>query len=303
MVKGGSFTVKACMLALVFSVLFAPGMLCASGSAVPNAGERVFSLAGHNVTDTVLTGWIISAVIIIIARILLRGGAKIVPTRGQAFIECLITGLQSLIKPIVGEKTFRHIFPLLIGFFIFILIHNWSGLLPGVGSVAIITDGSPRFLVRPANSDLNTTLALALFSMFAWAYYTIRYSGIGAVYHEVFGNKANKSDMGRVMYTFLFFIFLAVGLIECLSILFRVVSLSFRLYGNVFGGENLLHYMTGFSEALQQYSVVRYLACLLPLPFYLLEFLVGLIQATVFTLLVSVYVGLISNHEEEQPST
>lgn len=296
--KGVRLTVRACLLVLLLVLIGLPSSLCASG-AVPNAGERVFSLAGHSITDTILTGWVVSLAIILIVRCLLRGGIRIIPTHGQAVIEYLVGGLQSLIKPIVGEKMFRHIFPLLIGYFIFILIHNWSGLLPGVGSIAIITDDTPRFLLRPTNSDLNTTLALALFSLFAWAYYTIRYSGARALYHEVFGNKANKNDMGRAVYTFLFFIFLAVGLIECLSILFRVVSLSFRLYGNVFGGENLLHYMTGFSEALQKYSVVRYLAYLLPLPFYLLEFLVGIIQASVFTLLVSVYVGLVSNQEEE----
>ncbi len=292
-------TVKCGFLAFVLTLILFPGALVASGSAVPNAGERIFSLAGHNVTDTILTGWIVSGIIILLVRCLLRGGVHTIPTHGQAVIEYLINGLQSLFKPIVGEKMFHHIFPLLIGYFVFILVHNWSGLLPGVGSIAVITDGAPRFLLRPTNSDLNTTLALALFSVFAWAYYTIRYSGPRAFYHEIFGNKANKSDMGSVMYSFLFFIFLAVGLIECLSVLFRVVSLSFRLYGNVFGGENLLHYMTGFSEVLQKYSIVRYLAYLLPLPFYLLEFLVGLIQASVFTLLVSVYVGLISNQEEE----
>ncbi len=276
-----------------------PTMLFASGSVVPTAGERIFSLAGHNITDTILTGWLIFALIIIIVRYLLRGGVNIIPSRGQTIIEYLITGLQSLIEPIVGKKIFKHIFPLLLGYFIFILIQNWSGLLPGVGSIAVINDGTPRFLIRPTNSDLNTTLALALVSLFAWGYYTIRYAGIDAVYHEIFGNKANKKDMTSVVYTFLFFIFLAVGLIECLSILFRVVSLSFRLYGNVFGGENLLHHMTGFGEALQQCSIVRYFAYLLPLPFYFLEFLVGLIQASVFTLLVSVYIGLISNQEEE----
>lgn len=287
------------VVAMILVLSSFPGVLEASSSAVSISAEKVFSLAGHDITDTILTGWIVSLLIILTIRYVLRDGIKLVPSNGQAILECLISGLQSLIEPIVGKKIFKYVFPMLIGYFIFILIHNWSGLFPGVGSVALMDNGTPKYLLRPANSDLNTTLALALVSLFAWAYFTIRYSGIHAVYYEVFGNKADKKEIPGLIYTFLFFVFFAVGFIECLSILFRVVSLSFRLYGNVFGGENLLHYMTAFGESLQQYSIVRYVAYLLPLPFYFLELLVGLIQASVFTLLISVYIGLISNHGNE----
>jgi F-type H+-transporting ATPase subunit a len=103
----------------------------------------------------------------------------------------------------------------------------------------------------------------------------------------LFGNKANKKDVPSVLYYFLFVIFGIVGLIEIVSITFRPISLSFRLFGNVFGGENLLHLMTG----LYKWG--------LPIPFYFLELLIGFVQALVFTLLVSVYIGLICKHDAE----
>jgi F-type H+-transporting ATPase subunit a len=263
------------------------------------AGQGVFTIAGQGVTDTVLTGWIISLLIIVTIRLMLRGGPRLIPTRGQAVLESVLSTLRSLMEPIVGERMFGYAFPMLIGLFFFILINNFSGLFPGVGSIAMVDGGTPKFLIRPANSDLNTTLALALVSLFGWAYFTLRYSGPRAVFYEIFGNKAEKGDVPGIVYSLLFLVFFAVGFIECLSILFRVVSLSFRLYGNAFGGENLLHRMIALSENLQNCSIVRYAALIIPLPFYLLEFLIGIIQASVFTLLVSVYIGLISNGDEE----
>jgi F-type H+-transporting ATPase subunit a len=279
------------------------GLFAESGRAISMAAEKVFTLSGQRITDTVLTGWLISLLIIVVVRLMLRGGTHLIPTRGQAFLEAMLSTLKSLVEPIVGKHILKHVFPMLIGLFLFILIHNLSGLFPGVGSIAIMDGETPRFLIRPTNSDLNTTLALALASLFGWAYFTLRYAGPRAVFHEIFGNKAERNEVSRTVYVLLFFVFFAVGFIECLSILFRVVSLSFRLYGNAFGGENLLHHMTALSENLQHYSVVRYISFMIPLPFYLLEFLVGIIQASVFTLLVSVYIGLISNQDDEHSTT
>ena len=141
--------------------------------------------------------------------------------------------------------------------------------------------------VRPANADLNLTLALALVSMAAWLYFILRYAGLKAVLIDLFGNKADRSEIPLPLYLFLYLIFFAVGLIEIISILMRPVSLSFRLFGNIFGGENLMHSMSNIC----QWG--------LPIPFYFLEMLIGLVQALVFTLLVSVYIGLICNHGDD----
>ena len=107
------------------------------------------------------------------------------------------------------------------------------------------------------------------------------------VLKDIFGNKADKSEVPTIIYYPLFLIFFAVGLIEIISIAFRPISLSLRLFGNVFGGESLIHAMS----AMQRWG--------LPMPFYFLELLISFVQAFVFTLLISVYIGLLCNHGDD----
>jgi F-type H+-transporting ATPase subunit a len=200
-------------------------------------------------------------------------------------------GLRDALEPIVGKKMIGKTFPLLCGFFVFILLMNWSGLLPGVGTIKFQHDGHWLDAIRPANSDLNTTLALSVLSFVAWTYFVLRYAGFKVLVFDLFGNKADKKEVGMLMWVLLIPIFFAVGGIEVVSIAFRLISLSFRLFGNVFGGENLIHALSDPSTlgALATYVV--------PALAGLLEVLVGLIQAFVFTLLSAVYIGLICNHE------
>jgi F-type H+-transporting ATPase subunit a len=141
--------------------------------------------------------------------------------------------------------------------------------------------------VRPGNADLNTTLALALVATASWFYFIMRYAGLSFVIKDLFGNKADRAEVPAYIYFPLFLVFFAVGIIEVISIMVRPISLSLRLFGNVFGGENLLHAMS---------SITRWG---LPIPFYFLELLIGFVQALVFVLLVSVYIGLICNHGDE----
>ena len=142
---------------------------------------------------------------------------------------------------------------------------------------------------RPANSDLNTTAALALIAILGWAYFVFRYAGVKLFLYDIFGNKADKKETPMPLYIFLSLIFLLVGLIEMISIGIRPITLSMRLFGNIFGGETLL---TKIIDMAPWYVPAA-------LPFYMLETLVGLIQALVFVLLTAVYIGLICNHEEE----
>jgi F-type H+-transporting ATPase subunit a len=193
-----------------------------------------------------------------------------------------------LTAPIVGPKVARPAFPLLVALFTYILIQNWSGLLPGVATIKILENGEWKELLRPGNADMNSTIALAVVSMVCWFYFIMRYAGPRAVLYDLFGNKADKKGLPAVIYYFLFVLFFGVGLIEIISILVRPVSLSFRLFGNMLGGENLMHAMYGVQKWV------------LPVPFYFLELLIGFVQALVFTLLVSVYIGLICNHGDEE---
>jgi F-type H+-transporting ATPase subunit a len=238
-----------------------------------------------------VTSWVISAILIVVVRIVV-GRGSLVPSKGQALVEGVVEGLMGVIEPIVGRRVLFAAFPILASFFFFILIQNWAGLIPGVGSIGMGGEGEHGFhvlhpLIRPGNADMNGTLALTIVHFAAWIFLVLKYAGPKMIIYDLFGNKADKNDVHPVLYYFLTLIFLFVGVIEIVSILFRNISLPFRLFGNVFGGESLLFQITSMAPWI------------LPIPFYLLELLVGLVQALVFTLLVSVYIGLLCNHGDD----
>ena len=276
-------TLSVRKLALPCLLLMSSLPAAAAEHALSAKAEVLFNVGPLPVTNSMMTSWVVAVVLIIVIRLAV-GRPRIIPTRGQAVVESIVQGVLDLITPIVGRKVARPAFPLLVALFTYILIQNWSGLLPGVGTVKILEGGEWREFVRPANADMNGTIALAVVSMIGWLYFVLRYAGLKALLYDLFGNKADRSEIPAVIYYFLFLIFFFVGLVEVVSILFRPVSLSFRLFGNIFGGENLMGAMFGMQKWL------------LPVPFYFLEILIGFVQALVFTLLVSVYIGLICNH-------
>ncbi len=258
----------------------------ASAALIPRASE-VATVLGLPVTNSMITSWVFSILIIVLIRALVKR-PKLVPTTGQYLVETLVEGIRNLIKPIVGKRLLKPTFPLLVGLFTFILMHNWSGLFPGVGTIGYLDEqGHFQSYIRPGNADLNMTLALAVIHFAAWLYFVLRYAGPKVLIYDLFGNKADKKELPTALFYLLTAIFLFVGVIEVISILFRNVSLPFRLFGNVFGGENLLHSMTNL------------MSWIVPVPFYFLELLIGFVQALVFVMLVSVYIGLICNHDSE----
>ena len=272
---------------IFFSLGFSLPLCAAEGEGVSPSPYVLTEVFGLPLTNSIVTTWVISLLLIVCIRLIV-GSPKLIPGKWQAVLESLIEGLRGLLEPIVGKKAFAMTFPLLIGLFVFILIHNWSGLLPGVGVFGFYdATGHLKYWMRPANADFNATLGMALVAMLAWLIISLRVAGPKFFVWELFGNKANKKETPSLIYLMLAPIFMMVGVIEIISICFRPVSLSFRLFGNVFGGENLLTSMT---------SMVPYLV---PIPFYFYEVLVGVIQALIFTLLVAIYIGLMTNHDEE----
>jgi F-type H+-transporting ATPase subunit a len=271
--------------ALGFATIL-PAFAEEKGVAMP--ARPMFHLGPLPITNSMETSWVVAIVLIVIIRLAV-GRPKLRPSRGQVMVENLVEGIFDLTSPIVGKRVARATFPLLVGLFTFILIQNWSGLFPGVGTVMMRDHATGEWMdfVRPANADLNMTLALAVVAMVSWLYFVVRYAGPKAIVADLFGNKAERSEVPLPLYLFLYVIFFGVGLIEIVSIMFRPISLSFRLFGNVFGGENLMHSMSAISPWG------------LPIVFYFLEMLIGLVQALVFTLLVSVYIGLICNHGDD----
>jgi F-type H+-transporting ATPase subunit a len=274
--------------ALTFAALTTAVPAFAAG--VEPAASSLFKIGPLPVTNSMVTSWIVALILLVAIRLAIKR-PKLIPGRGQAIVESLVSGIYDLTAPIVGPTVAKPTFPLLIGLFTFILIQNWSGLFPGVGTI-FMTDhrGGWMELIRPGNADLNGTLALSLVAIAGWFYFIMRYAGPVFVLKDIFGNKADKSEVPAIIYYPLFVIFFLVGIIEVISILFRPISLSLRLFGNVFGGESLMHAMSG----MQKWG--------LPAPFYLLELLIGFVQAFVFTLLISVYIGLICNHGDEHPA-
>jgi F-type H+-transporting ATPase subunit a len=270
--------------------LFSPALVFASSEGVNPSAQDLFHIGGVPISNSIFTTWLIAALIIIAIRLAV-GTPKLIPGKGQAVVEGMAQGLRDALEPIVGKKMIGKTFPLLCGFFVFILLMNWSGLLPGVGTIKFQHDGHWLDAIRPANSDLNTTLALSVLSFVAWTYFVLRYAGFKVLVFDLFGNKADKKEVGMLMWVLLIPIFFAVGGIEVVSIAFRLISLSFRLFGNVFGGENLIHALSDPS------TLGAFATYVVPALAGLLEVLVGLIQAFVFTLLSAVYIGLICNHE------
>lgn len=275
------------LLQLSVFVLSAANSLQAAGDGVSPSPYKINELFGLPITNSIITTWAVSIAFILLIRFAI-GSPKLIPGKGQAVVESLIEGLRDLLEPIVGRKAFPMTFPLLIGLFLYIMLHNWSGLLPGVGSFGHVDEqGHFKYWMRPAHADLNSTLGMALVAMIAWLVISLRIAGPKFFVWELFGNKADKKETPAVIYALLIPVFLMVGVIEVISIAFRPVSLSFRLYGNVFGGENLITSMTGMAPFI------------IPIPFYFYEVLVGVVQALIFTLLVAIYIGLMTNHDEE----
>jgi F-type H+-transporting ATPase subunit a len=271
-------------LLLAFSSLFA-GVPAFAAEGVEPSAKALFRIGPLPVTNSMLTSWVVAVALILAIRLAIRR-PKLVPTRAQAAVESMVQGILDLTVPIVGSKVAKQTFPLLIALFTFILIQNWSGLFPGVGTVFMRDHATGEWMefVRPGNADLNGPLALSIVSFVAWLYFILRYAGPAFIIKDLFGNKADKKDTPFYIFYPLYLIFFAAGVIEVVSIMFRPVSLSFRLFGNMFGGENLMHAMSG----IEKWG--------LPIPFYFMELLTGLIQAFIFTVLVTVYIGLMTNH-------
>lgn len=256
------------------------------------AAAPVFNLGPLQFTSSTVITWIVAIGLIIFAQMATRN-IQMVPSGLQNFAEWLVEGMYDFFTEILGKELVKKTFWFFCTVFIFILFTNWIGLIPGVGTVGYgTTDAQGHFhltkpLLRGGNADLNMTLAMALTFFFLWVVWSLQALGPGGIAKHLFSGGDNGKGF---MAIFMMAIFFFVGVIEVISIAFRPVSLSFRLYGNIFAGENILESMM---------VLIPWLGWLLPLPFYFLEMLVGLVQALVFALLTSVFTALMCAHHDE----
>ena len=245
---------------------------------------------GFPITNSMVVTWIVAVGLIIFAQLATRKMSQ-VPGGAQNLFEWVVESLYNLLESILGKHLLDRTFWFFGSVFIFVLATNWIGLLPGVGTMGWGHHTPEGFVIerplfRGGNADLNMTLAMALVFFGCWIYWALREVGVGGVAKELFAPKGETAGLLKVLMIIVFF---AAGLLEVISILFRPVSLSFRLYGNIFAGENMLETMA---------RMVPGLGWLLPVPFYFMELLVGLVQAMVFMLLTAVFTLLICHHEE-----
>ncbi|MEI7750232.1 MAG: F0F1 ATP synthase subunit A [Candidatus Moraniibacteriota bacterium] len=243
--------------------------------------EKLFSIGGFSVTNSLFVAVIVAVSLAAVA-IFLSRNPKEIPRGAQNVIETVFEGLLSFIESITQDrKQARDFFPLVATIFLFVLFSNWSGLLPGAGTVGLneVTAGHVTmvpFLRGPA-ADLNMTVALSLIAVISVQVFGILALGIRG-YASKFLVAPWKKPYG---------IGTVVGLLELIGEFAKILSFSFRLFGNVFAGEVLLTVML---------TLVPYL---IPLPFLLLEVFVGVVQAAVFSLLTIVFLKMaVTGHEE-----
>ena len=258
---------------------------------LPQSAVEIGRPGGFPITNSMVVTWITAVLLIVLARTGTRRMTE-VPGRVQNFLEWIVQSLYEFLESIIGPHLVRRTFWFFATIFIFILANNWIGLLPGVGTIGWGSQTAHGFrveqpLFRGANADLNMTLAMSLVFFACWIVWALQEVGPRGVLTELFAPKGDTSGMLRVLMLVVFF---AAGCLEIVSILFRPVSLSFRLYGNIFAGENMLEEMS---------TMVPGLGWLLPIPFYFMELMVGLVQAMVFMLLTAVFTLLICQHHEE----
>jgi F-type H+-transporting ATPase subunit a len=225
------------------------------------AAEPIARIGSFFLTNSALTSVIVT-ILLIGGFILLGSKIALIPKGIYNAIEGILEYLYNTFAEVLeSRKLAREFFPLLATLFIFIVINNWFGLVPGVGSVTI----NHYPLLRGGNADLNTTMALAIVSLIMTAYYGLKYTGMD--YVKKFFNFKNP-------------IFTFVGLLELISESAKLVSFSFRLFGNIFAGEVLI-------------VIIAFLIPLIiPLPFFALEIFVGFIQAVVFMMLTLVFLKI-----------
>lgn len=241
----------------------------ASSLHISIAAESVFNLFGVPISNSILTSWVISILTLLlcvkVGRSLLFKGKF---TRLQMFFELMYEGLYGIVESIAGSSKAKLFFPLVMTFFIFIVPANWSGLLPGAGSIGFnaVHEGVTRYvpILRGPTADINTALALSLITMVMVQVYGFKFLGFG--YLKKFFNFSNPINA-------------FVGILELVSEFSKIISFTFRLFGNIFAGEVLI-------------SVMSFLLPLgLPIPFYGLEVFVGVIQGLVFMMLSTVFMN------------
>ncbi|OIO52790.1 ATP synthase F0 subunit A [Candidatus Uhrbacteria bacterium CG_4_10_14_0_8_um_filter_58_22] len=271
--------------------------------AVPVPAEELFLIGNLPVTNSMVNAWVAIAGFVVLAWLLRRpkSGA---PRGIQNAVEALFDFMLGFMDQVTGDRAkSRRFFPVVGTLFLFILLSNWMGLLPGVGTFGLNAEHGGHLIpiFRPATSDLNMTLAMGIAAVVMSHVFGIVHLGffrhwnkfiqLGTFWKALTGFR-HRSPADYLVGIFVALIELGVGLIELVSEVAKMVSLSLRLFGNIFAGEVLIHVISSL------------VAFLIPVPFMFLEIIVGMVQALVFSLLTLVYLTIATSepHGEEKES-
>jgi len=260
--------------------------------------EGLFDVFGFAVTNTMLASWVSIIVVVALCYFATRK-MKLVPKRLQMMVESIINYLYTFCTDIAGEENGRRFFPVIATIFLFVIMNAWLSLIPGYGTITYTNaEGEVMHLLRGANTDINFPLAIALISFVFVEFWGIKTLGVKsyfgkflngkrfiAAHKKIFTGKF-KEGFGGLFYGF---IDLFIGMLEGISEVMRIISFTFRLFGNMTGGEILL------------LMIVFLAPFLMAIPFYGLELLVGFIQALIFAGLTLVFatIAMAPAHSEE----
>lgn len=258
--------------------------------------EVVFHLFGLPITNSIIAAWI-TIIFLVGFSYLITRRIKLIPGRLQSAFEFLLGWLYDFCSGAAGERNGRRFFPIVATIFLFVAFNAWLALLPGYGSITVHTAEGEVHLLRPANTDINMPLAIAVISVFFVQFFGLR--TLGRHYLAKFINVGRFfRGMGQVvrgkigsgfsaMFTGVIEIF--VGFLELLSEFIHIVSFTFRLFGNMTAGEILI------------LVAVFLVPWLFALPFYGLELLIGFIQGLIFSGLSLIFFTLaVASHEGEE---
>ena len=259
--------------------------------------EVVFHLLGFPITNSIIAAWLSIIVLVGISYAITRR-LKLIPSRLQSILEAAVGWLLNFCQEVAGEKNGRRFFPIVATIFLFVITNAWLSLLPGFGSILITNaEGEAVHLLRGANTDINMPLALALISFIFVEYWGIsslgglrylkKFVNVGRFFQSI-GQLVRGRLRAGLSGIFNGVIDVFVGTLEALSELIRIVSFTFRLFGNMTAGEILL-------------LIVAFLVpWVLALPFYGLELLVGFVQALIFGGLTLVFATIAVTHHEAE---
>lgn len=228
------------------------------------------------ITNTFFMMLVVMAFLLVVGTLIART-SKLVPSRIQSGFELIVEFLLGIVEGSAGKRLGRQLFPLIGGLFIFILFANYLELLPGLGSVGLRHGDELIPFLRPPTSDLNMTLAMSII-----AYIVFQYAGLKA--HGFVGRIKHMANPPLLFP------------LELISETARLVSLSFRLFGNIFAGDVVLTMMYAFAN-VAKFTVI---GLLIPVVFLYLEVLIGFIQSLVFALLTLVYVIMAASGSHEE---